>query len=66
MIFRKRKVQSHIKRKIDVPLEQGMDEDDMMMMTMTMKKKMTAPETMMSTTMILKHTIKPAADGNIG
>ncbi len=43
-----------------------MDEDDMMMMTMTMTKKMTTPETMMSTMMILKHTIKPAADGNIG
>jgi hypothetical protein len=28
---------------IDVPLEQGMDEDDMALMTMMMTKKMTTP-----------------------
>ncbi len=50
IISRKKKVQSHSKRKIDVPLEQEMDnDDDRMMMTMMMTKKMmTTSETMMT------------------
>ncbi len=62
-IFRKKKVQSHIKRKIVVTLEQGMDDDNMTMMKMRMMKKMMTPETMIKTMMTLKDTIKPAADG---
>jgi hypothetical protein len=63
MILRETKVQSHIKRKIDVPLEQGMYDDDLMMtMMMTMTKKMTTPKTMMKTMMTMMDTIKPAED----
>jgi hypothetical protein len=39
LIFRKKKVQSHKKRKIDVPIEQGMDSSGGLMITMTMTKR---------------------------
>ncbi len=63
MIFKKKKVQSHKKRKIDVLLGQGMDSSGVLMMTMTMTKrwqvmallmmpkKMTMPGAIMMATM---------------
>jgi hypothetical protein len=39
-----------------------MDDDDMTMMIMTMMKKMTVPETMMTTTMTLGKGIRPAEE----
>jgi hypothetical protein len=63
LIFKKKKVQSHKKRKIDVLLGQGMDSSGVLMMTMTMTKrwqvmallmmpkKMTMPGAIMMATM---------------